>query len=234
MLTSALGQAAGPAPARAGQRHRRPGGRARPPGQVDRPRGDLPPRPPRRIARSSASSCAWATRWRPGCGPTAWPAGPSPSRCGSTTSAPSPGRRRWPGATDSARPSWARPRSCWPAIDPSPGVRLIGVSVSGLIEGGTRQLTLDDLDGRVVGRRQRGGRRHPGPVRLGARSARPRWPDRAACTCDSTTIEPWGPDDPADDRPTDDRAQAPGRPMAKDVRERSLVPRCCARDAVER
>jgi len=30
------------------------------------------------------------------------------------------------------------------AIDPSPGVRLIGVSVSGLVDGATRQLTLDD------------------------------------------------------------------------------------------
>ncbi|MEO7555064.1 MAG: DNA polymerase IV [Acidimicrobiales bacterium] len=32
------------------------------------------------------------------------------------------------------------------AIDPSSGVRLLGVSVSGLASGGTRQLTLDDAD----------------------------------------------------------------------------------------
>jgi DNA polymerase-4 len=32
-------------------------------------------------------------------------------------------------------------------IDPSPGVRLLGVSVSGLGPGGVRQLTLDDVDG---------------------------------------------------------------------------------------
>ena len=31
-------------------------------------------------------------------------------------------------------------------LDPSPGVRLIGVSVSGLSGGGTRQLTLDEVD----------------------------------------------------------------------------------------
>lgn len=31
-------------------------------------------------------------------------------------------------------------------IDPTPGVRLIGVSVSALVDGATRQLTLDDLD----------------------------------------------------------------------------------------
>ena len=29
-------------------------------------------------------------------------------------------------------------------VDPAPGVRLLGVSVSGLVEGATRQLTLDD------------------------------------------------------------------------------------------
>ena len=35
------------------------------------------------------------------------------------------------------------------SIDPSPGVRLLGVSVSGLGSGGVRQLTLDDADGRL-------------------------------------------------------------------------------------
>ncbi len=35
------------------------------------------------------------------------------------------------------------------SIDPSPGVRLLGVSVSGLGAGGVRQLTLDDADGRL-------------------------------------------------------------------------------------
>jgi len=32
-------------------------------------------------------------------------------------------------------------------VDPSPGVRLVGVSVSGLVPGGTRQLSLDDAAG---------------------------------------------------------------------------------------
>ncbi|MBV9952449.1 MAG: DNA polymerase IV [Acidimicrobiia bacterium] len=32
-------------------------------------------------------------------------------------------------------------------VDPAPGVRLLGVSVSGLVEGATRQLTLDDVSG---------------------------------------------------------------------------------------
>jgi DNA polymerase IV len=32
-------------------------------------------------------------------------------------------------------------------VDPTPGVRLLGVHVSGLVDGGTRQLSLDDLGG---------------------------------------------------------------------------------------
>jgi len=31
-------------------------------------------------------------------------------------------------------------------VDPTPGVRLLGVSMSGLVDGSTRQLSLDDVD----------------------------------------------------------------------------------------
>jgi DNA polymerase-4 len=50
------------------------------------------------------------------------------------------------GATDSANTIVTGAKRLLAELDPSPGVRLIGVSVSGLSEGGTRQLTLDDLD----------------------------------------------------------------------------------------
>ena len=41
------------------------------------------------------------------------------------------------------------PGVCWKGSTPGDGVRLLGVSVSGLAEGGVRQLTLDEADGRV-------------------------------------------------------------------------------------
>ena len=50
------------------------------------------------------------------------------------------------GATDSAQTIVTQAKILLGDIDPSPGVRLIGVSVSGLSEGATRQLTLDDID----------------------------------------------------------------------------------------
>jgi DNA polymerase IV len=50
------------------------------------------------------------------------------------------------GATDSAQTIVHEAKALLAAIDPSPGVRLIGVSVSGLTGGGARQLTLDAVD----------------------------------------------------------------------------------------
>jgi DNA polymerase-4 len=47
--------------------------------------------------------------------------------------------------TDSTATIVAEGRALLAPLDPSPGVRLIGLSVSGLVDGGTRQLSLDDL-----------------------------------------------------------------------------------------
>ena len=73
------------------------------PAQVDRPRGDLRPGPPRATTPSSASWCAWPTRWAAACAATAWPAARSRSRCASATSTPSPARAPGPSATDSTQ-----------------------------------------------------------------------------------------------------------------------------------
>jgi DNA polymerase-4 len=50
------------------------------------------------------------------------------------------------GATDSAPTIVQEAKALLAAIDPSAGVRLIGVSVSGLSDGSARQLSLDDVD----------------------------------------------------------------------------------------
>ena len=50
------------------------------------------------------------------------------------------------GATDSAPTIAQEAKALLAAVDPSAGVRLIGVSVSGLRDGSTRQLSLDDVD----------------------------------------------------------------------------------------
>ena len=52
-----------------------------------------------------------------------------------------------PGPVDSSNTIGRAARALLDGIDPSPGVRLLGVSVSQLAEGGTRQLTLDEADG---------------------------------------------------------------------------------------
>ncbi len=81
------------------------------------------------------------------------------------------------------------------ALDPRPGVRLIGVSVSGLVEGGTRQLTLDDLTGgswddaneAVDAIRARFGSASIGPATLAG-------PGGLHLRVDDD--QQWGPDDP--------------------------------------
>nr|WP_256444530.1 DNA polymerase IV [Aquihabitans sp. G128] len=49
------------------------------------------------------------------------------------------------GATDSAREVGRVARTLLDAVDPAPGVRLLGLSVSGLDDGAVRQLSFDDL-----------------------------------------------------------------------------------------
>ena len=65
-----------------------------------------------------------------------WPARTVSSRSASATSARSPARPRCPRRSTTGRPSPAPRRRCSARVDPSPGVRLLGVSVSGLVEGG--------------------------------------------------------------------------------------------------
>ena len=92
-LIAALGAASGAPPARAwptGIDDRAVDARAA--GQVDRPRGDLRPGPPR-LDTLQRELVRLGDSVAPGCGPTGWPGARSRSRCGSTTSARSPGRR---------------------------------------------------------------------------------------------------------------------------------------------
>ena len=97
-------------------------------------------------SRCSGSSSASATRSPSACGRRAWPGAPSPSRCGSTTSAPSPARSRCRRRSTPA-PTWCGPPpSCSRKVDPTPGVRLLGVHVSQLADGSARQLSLDDVE----------------------------------------------------------------------------------------
>ncbi len=77
-------------------------------------------------------------------------------------------------------------------------MRLIGVSVSGLVDGGSRQLTLDDLRGGswddanevVDAIRARFGSRSIGPATLAG-------PGGLHLRLDDD--KPWGPDDPTGD-----------------------------------
>ena len=99
------------------------------------------------------SSCAWPTPSPPGCAPTAWRRARSRSRCASPTSARSPARprcrRRRHRPTPSSRPS----SRCCEAVDPAPGVRLLGVSASNFASGHAEQLSL--LEGWDSGARRR-------------------------------------------------------------------------------
>ena len=135
-----------PAPRSAGPRHRPPPGRARPAGQVDRPRGDLP-RPTCTIRpTSSARWSAWPTRWPGGCGrPAGGPHGhaqgplrrlPYDHPLGDAAGAGRRGRRSSPGGPRAAR-----------EVDPTPGVRLLGVTGQRARRGRGRQLSFDDLGG---------------------------------------------------------------------------------------
>ena len=96
--------------------------------------------------------------------------------------------------TDSSAVVVAEAKTLLAGVDPSPGVRLIGVSVSGLSDGGTRQLSLDDLGTAswddanlaVDAIRARFGSAAIGPATLtGPGGLRARRPGE----------QPWGPDD---------------------------------------
>ena len=96
--------------------------------------------------------------------------------------------------TDSSAVVVAEAKTLLAGVDPSPGVRLIGISVSGLSDGGTRQLSLDDLGAAswddanlaVDAIRARFGSAAIGPATLtGPGGLRARRPGE----------QPWGPDD---------------------------------------
>jgi DNA polymerase IV len=94
-------------------------------------------------------------------------------------------------------------------VDPSSGVRLLGVSVSGLVSGGVRQLTLDDANGRsgwaeasrtVDEIRARFGADAIGPAAL----TRPE-----GLAVKRRGARQWGPGDGGEDRPSPPPGQVP-------------------------
>ena len=131
-------------------------------------------RPVRPATPRTSRSCASPTPWPPACARRGWPGARSPSRSASPTSAPSPGRgprrrRSTPG------PELARlAAELLAAVDCSPGVRLLGVSASNLVDppGGAAELRRSPApraggpaSGRRAGAGGPGGRRGPAPVR---------------------------------------------------------------------
>ena len=157
--------------------HRRPGGGARPAGQVDRPRGDLRPRPPPPRHARSASSCASPTRWPAGCG-RAGMAGRTVTHQGAVPRLPHhhPVGHAAAGRRHRARTWSGPPPSCSTRIDPTPGVRLLGIHVSQLVDDVGPPAEPRRRGGALVGRRHRRHRRHPGPLRRRRHRARHRWP----------------------------------------------------------
>ena len=102
-------------------------------------------------------------------------------------------------ASDSSAVVIAEAKALLAGVDPSPGVRLIGISVSGLTDGGTRQLSLDEVGTAswdeanlaVDAIRARFGSTAIGPATLtGPGGLRLRRPGE----------QPWGPDEPAPSR----------------------------------
>ena len=83
-------------------------------------------------------------------------------------------------------------------VDPGPGVRLLGVSVSGLVEGGTRQLTLDEASSAVMGRRRPRRSTRSGRGSARRRSCRHRWRGPTASASTRRGDQQWGPGDAAE------------------------------------
>ncbi len=177
-------------------------------------------------------------------------AGPRPgrahghaSRSASTTSARSPGRPRWPAPIDSGPAIVARGQGAARRRSiPAPACGCSGCSVSGLADGGTRQLTPRRRSTRRAGweRRHRGRstriRARFGAAPIGpAALAGPGRPAASSARAISSGAR----------RPTGDRA-GPGGPIRVEAdRARPMAdndgtgddrssPRCCCRDAVER
>ena len=98
------------------------------------------------------------------------------------------------GATDSTSAITRGAKELLAAVDPSPGVRLIGVSMSGLSDGAARQLTLDDVGSpgwddatqAVDAIRERFGTASIGPATLA---------DRGGLRVRREAEAPWGPGD---------------------------------------
>ena len=164
---------------------------------------------PRRAC--TATWCAWPTPWGPACARPGWRAGRSRSRSATATAPPSPGRTRWGRRSTRPAPSGPWPGRCSTPWTWRPGVRLLGVSVSGLVDADTtaRQLSFDD-DGARPPARDRG--RRPGragrdrerrrpdargdapgrPPRLGS-SPGTRWRRRCRPSGPATATPRWGP-----------------------------------------
>ena len=150
------------------------GGRARPAAEVDRPRGDLRPRP-FTAARDAAprGRAHGRRRRRPAARRHGWPVGPSSIKVRFHDFRTITAGDSRPGPVDTARPSPGAAKELLDQSIPSTGVRLLGVC--GPTWSTTRQLSLDyAADGRPLGRRHRGPRRHQGPVRLGGDRPRER------------------------------------------------------------
>ena len=144
---------------------------------------------------SSATCCAWPSRWPPCC--AARPARPAPITVKVKFKDLSLQTRSHtlerPITTGGAIGQVAA--ALLAGIDPGEGIRLLGVSAVGAGRGGADQLSFDLGDGLRRGQRERDGaravlagrdrgrRRHPRPLRPRARWARPPWSPTTGCRC---------------------------------------------------
>ena len=112
---------------------------------------------------STASWSASPTRWPPGCGPGRGGAhGQIKVRFGDFRTITR--SSSLPVAVDDAPTLLHTAKALLDQVDPAPGVRLLGLSVSGLTEAGARQLTLDDGPRGRAGRRRAARSTRSGPA----------------------------------------------------------------------
>ena len=204
---------------RAARRRRRPAGRARPRREVDRPRGDLPARQAH-AGELDASSCGSPTRCRP--------AAQGRSRRADADAQGALRRlhddhqvgRRAP--TRSTRAGHRRVAAAGArAIDPSPGVRLLGVE---RLEPGqpARQLTFDELREEAPTGSATAAldeiRERFGPRRSGRRATSTTRGSRS-----SSGAQQWGPDGDARRSPAMSRCDL--SPRVEDRPERAMIER---------